>query len=185
MENFIGLYHQAMSGDECDKIIQYFESHPELHHKGKVIERGVESCRTDVKDSTDIVMHIAEECDTNESVILALRLGIHQYKTKFPILDKGCNWDVVHKYNIQRYYPGQGFHLAHCEYEPSNTNLLAWMIYLNDVNDGGETRFEYYDLNIKPQKGTLVIWPAYFTHTHCGLPSSETKYIATGWHHFI
>ena len=59
------------------------------------------------------------------------------------------------------------------------------MIYLNDVNDGGETRFEYYDYNLKPEKGLLVIWPAYFTHLHYGLPSTETKYIATGWHRFV
>ena len=30
------------------------------------------------------------------------------------------------------------------------------MIYLNDVNDGGETRFDYQDLNLKPTKGTAV-----------------------------
>ena len=59
------------------------------------------------------------------------------------------------------------------------------MIYLNTITDGGETRFPAYDLNVKPEVGKLVIWPAGFTHIHHGLVSeTQTKYIATGWYTF-
>ena len=36
---------------------------------------------------------------------------------------------------------------------------LAWMVYLNDVEEGGETEFLYQQLKIKPSKGRVVIWP--------------------------
>ena len=47
--------------------------------------------------------------------------------------------------------------------EDINWNLhnrtMAWMVYLNDVEEGGETEFLYQKLKIKPKKGTVVIWP--------------------------
>ena len=59
------------------------------------------------------------------------------------------------------------------------------MFYLNDVQEGGETEFYYQDLSIKPRKGTMVIAPAYFTHTHRGnVPISNDKYILTSWVQF-
>ena len=35
---------------------------------------------------------------------------------------------------------------------------LTCMIYLNDVESGGETEFTKLGLIIKPKKGTIVIW---------------------------
>ena len=56
------------------------------------------------------------------------------------------------------------------------------MFYLNDVEEGGETGFYYQDVEIKPKKGTLVIFPAGFTHLHRGkMPVSNNKYIANFW----
>ena len=51
----------------------------------------------------------------------------------------------IYNSNIQRTLPGQGYHVWHCEnehmYRASNPRVLAVMMYLNDVNDGGETEF--------------------------------------------
>jgi hypothetical protein len=55
------------------------------------------------------------------------------------------------------------------------------MVYLNDT-DTGYTDFMHQELSIKPETGKLVIWPAYFTHTHRANPDlKEDKYIITGW----
>jgi len=60
--------------------------------------------------------------------------------------------------------------------------VLLFMYYLNNVDAGGETDFFYQQLSIKPCKGTMVIAPAYFTHTHRGnVPLSGDKYIITSW----
>ena len=59
------------------------------------------------------------------------------------------------------------------------------MTYLNDVEDGGNTYFTHYDLKIKPEIGKTLIWPAEWTHAHCGeVLNSGVKYIITGWMHF-
>ena len=60
--------------------------------------------------------------------------------------------------------------------------VMVWMIYLNTVTQDGGTYFTNYDKKINAVQGRLVIWPAYWTHTHRGIISEkETKYIATGW----
>jgi hypothetical protein len=59
---------------------------------------------------------------------------------------------------------------------------MAFILYLNDVEDGGETEFLYYHKRIKPKQGTLILFPAGYTHTHRGNPPLKgSKYILTGW----
>jgi hypothetical protein len=93
--------------------------------------------------------------------------------------------------NMQKYIKGQGgyFHW-HSEFYPHPTDphqdslhrTLLWMVYLNDVEEGGETEFYYQGLKSKPKAGSLVIAPADFTHTHRGCkPISSDKYIFTSW----
>lgn len=80
---------------------------------------------------------------------------------------------------------GGGFHPWHIEHGGGSLNsrrVLVWMIYLNDVDDGGETEFLYQMVKVKPKKGTLVMWPAGLTHPHRGNPPySNEKFILTGW----
>ncbi len=54
------------------------------------------------------------------------------------------------------------------------------MVYLNDVDSGGETEFLYQQLKIKPKRGRVVIWPGSFTHLHIGNHPMSDKYIHTG-----
>ena len=87
-------------------------------------------------------------------------------------------------YNLQRYNPGQGYHLLHCENSGNGSNrVLAWTLYLNTVTDGGGTYYPEYDKTIDAVEGRLCIFPAFWTHAHKGIVSNtETKYIATGWY---
>ena len=86
--------------------------------------------------------------------------------------------------NIQKYELGGHFSSPHMERESMQTQhrYFAFMTYLNDVDEGGETIFPYYDITIKPKKGTTLIWPSDWTHTHYGdVVKSNEKYIVTGW----
>ena len=46
-----------------------------------------------------------------------------------------------------------------------------------------ETEFLYQKRRIKPETGTLLIWPAGMTHVHRGnTVFTKDKYILTGWY---
>ena len=50
---------------------------------------------------------------------------------------------------------------------------------------GAESVQTTYGRIVDAVEGRLVIWPAYWTHIHCGIVSkTQTKYIATGWFEF-
>ena len=85
---------------------------------------------------------------------------------------------------LQKTEPTQGYHMFHGENINWNVSdrTLAWMVYLNDVEEGGETEWLYQQRKIKPTKGTVCIWPGSFTHLHRGNPPMSEKYIATGWY---
>ena len=64
----------------------------------------------------------------------------------------------------------------------SAMRFLVLFVYLNDVEEGGETEFLYQKCRFKPEKNTMLVWPAQFTHVHRGNPPlSNDKYIITGW----
>jgi hypothetical protein len=91
-------------------------------------------------------------------------------------------------FNFQKYSPGFNYSTWHCENngkEAFNKRVLAFMTYLNTVEVGGETEFLHQKMKSKPIKGKTLVWPAYFTHTHKGLPAPrDKKYIVTGWIEF-
>ncbi len=93
--------------------------------------------------------------------------------------------------NMQHYRKGQGgYHHWHSEHYPHPTEasqkslhrVLLWLIYLNDIEEGGETEFFYQQAKIKPTQGSLVLAPCGFTHTHRGhIPVSSDKYVLASW----
>jgi hypothetical protein len=72
----------------------------------------------------------------------------------------------------------------------SAKRFLVFFWYLNDVELGGETTFEYNSSSdpwatIKPQVGQLIMFPPLWTHGHTGhAPKSGRKYIIGGYLHY-
>jgi prolyl 4-hydroxylase len=54
--------------------------------------------------------------------------------------------------------------------------------YLNEDFTGGETFFDRQNIKIKPQKGSAIVFPSYYTHPHQSLPvDTGQKYAFTTW----
>jgi prolyl 4-hydroxylase len=58
---------------------------------------------------------------------------------------------------------------------------LSTILYLNDIDEDGETEFFYQNVKIKPKQGLLIVWPAQWTHTHRGILTNENKYIISAY----
>ena len=85
---------------------------------------------------------------------------------------------------LQKTKPSEGYHVWHyeaAEHETMN-RICFFILYLNDVAEGGETEFLKQSIRVVPEKGTLIIAPANYTAMHRGNPPlSNDKYILTGW----
>ena len=68
---------------------------------------------------------------------------------------------------------------------PTATRQVSVIAYLNDVDLGGETEFTGLGLEIKPVKGSILLFPSNFLYMHKGKePLSNNKYIIVTWVHF-
>jgi len=171
----------------CDDLIDYFELHQGKQKRG-VIEFGLD---LDTKNSVDITILPNEvNLPGNEvfSKYFQNLFDCHKdYLAQWPFFATLAENLEIGSFNLQRYQSGQHFQKIHAERTSLNTlhRVLAWMTYLNDVDEGGATYFSHYDIEVQPRKGLTLIWPAEWTHAHKGSVVNEgSKYIITGWMNF-
>jgi hypothetical protein len=185
MDDFIGVYKNSIPQELCKKLIDTFES---FTTAGLTYPRSFEGrSKDDVEDmalGTTVTLS-AFSSEEYRPLIGSLWEAYKQYAEKYEIaLSARSDPHSVYEVKMQRTLPGQGYHTWH--YEASSraacTRLLTYTIYLNDVLDGGETEFLYYHKRVKPEQGTICIFPGAFTHLHRGNPPlTGPKYIITGW----
>jgi len=178
----------VLTRKNCKNIIDFFESNPKCHKKGKIGTIGSGVVDSERKSSTDMYLtfDVKNAKCGEEKINLELLKSVcdasSEFKEIYPQTNNLDQWQIDPNYNIQKYEPGEGYFLEHCENDNKNSpRVLVWMLYLNDLDDGG-THFPYQNKTLKAEQGKCVIWPAYFTHMHFGQVSyTQTKYIATGW----
>lgn len=175
MENFIRIY--KVNKQICDDLIKYHKLNVEYKKEGT---DNTEIVNKDIKESTDVLFFNPSTNKTIKNFFNELSICINKYLEEFD-LNICVHTDTV---NLIQHYPvNGGYKIFHFENGtmPALDRKLVYMLYLNDVKDGG-TEFKYQNLSLKAKKGDLVIWPAEFTHTHRGIVSkTKEKYIATGW----
>ena len=184
--NFIGAYN-IENDSLCEKIVSFFEENKDLQSQGAVGD-GVDE---KIKKSTDITVYPnnlkEEKFFLFKDYLNSLNQCYQDYRETYPFLKKFIKKVDLGYFNIQKYLPGGHFAELHSERTSLQNlhRLFAWMTYLNDVDDGGTTDFDYFDIKVKPEKGKTLIWPAEWTHAHTGsILKSGKKYIITGWMHF-
>lgn len=187
-EDFIREYPRAVSREFCRGIIEYFEW---CNQNNRTFGR-FEATKL-AKDDTATLLQ-----PNNFWEINFCREHLSGYLDEF----NRAFWDecypsyvndldilrtlgnhTIFTYKVQKTIPSGGYHVWHCEHSREHSVRLAtYVLYLNDVVDGGETEFLYQRKRIPPTEGSLVIFPASYTHTHRGNPPLRgTKYIMTGW----
>jgi len=173
MNNF--MVERYISSELCDDIIEEFNHHEPIWTNST---RGY---------------WLVSSNDMDHNLVTRYKEEIHSvisfYKDVFSIAFEGFkSMRLEEPFNFQKYSAGFNYSTWHCENngkEPFGKRVLAFMTYLNTVNQGGETDFLYQHAKYSPIKGKTLVWPAYFTHTHRGLPAPiEKKYIVTGWVEF-
>ena len=183
MNNFIELYDNALSPDQCDSIISYIDNFSGI--KRGEIGAGV---NLSMKDSWDIHNRFQNQTEVDTMIHGALSECLADYKVRNSELNSIGYWSLENNYNLQKYLPGGGYFTSHCEanFRTTCQRVVVWMIYLNTVTDGGGTKFPQYDLVTDAVEGRVVLWPASWTHFHHGVVSpSQFKYITTGWYSFV
>lgn len=188
LDRFVGIFDNAFTEEYCDKAVKYYEDLV-ANGFGQTRKKSEEAAKT-WKDDVQVFGHCADTI--GEVPLQDLMPEFNKvfwdvcypsYSDEFAVLHE-IDKHSIYSYKIQKTKIGGGYHVWHCEdgSRAMCNRVLAWILYLNDVEEGGETEFLYMHMRVRPKKGRLVIWPAGFTHTHRGNPPiSNDKYIVTGW----
>ena len=188
IRDYIGIYPNMVPLNLCDDIIGFFEQNSQFHIKRP------EQDKTEIND-TAIFLSERNFGETALNFNYPIKMGIlnslELYQQEFDnvkLMFRPGNNLYIDEFKIQRTLPGEGFHGFHAENTTYATSdrVLVYTLYLNNIEEGGETEFLYQNKRISPQKGTICIFPAYFTHVHRGNPPlNQSKYIVTGWINII
>lgn len=186
---FIKVFEKVIPPEICDNYIQTFEN---LEKRGLVSRYNEDYRRCSILDFPNPSAH-TETLELYNTMCKYIRESFNRYKSEVAYLygSGTLNWcNSLEKPNLIRYVPNtekpEYFH-DHADNwsTDSATRQLSIIIYLNDVEEGGATVFPFYNITVKPKKGTILLFPSFYTYTHHGeQPKSGPKYIIVTWLHF-
>ncbi len=174
---------ELISKDLCRSIIENYQRDPRKQPGYTVSGRSEKKLLDDVKVSTDLGL-------TREGIWTAAHVELHlavsrvvsNLAAQFPSLQVfplRCT-----DYKVQHYKKNEGHFKWHFDaLGPGGwERQLAMIIYLNSVEEGGETCFHRQNLKVKPVAGDALFFPTFWTHMHCGeIPRSDDKYIVSSF----
>ena len=172
---FLELY--KIEHKVCDDLIEYYNDNVEYKFEGTIDDQKIDKT---IKDSMDVTFYNGSRDKRIMKFFDAMTPCICNYAKKYKI---AYNIKTSISNNIQYYKPKGGFPHLHYETSPQTPlRTVVYMLYLNDVTDGGGTNFPFQNVTTHAVKGDLILWPADFTHPHRGVISdTQEKYICTGW----
>ena len=184
--NFIGVYDNYIIDEECNKAIKLYEDQDKFR---KTINR-IQSEKSSILQKQDQQYfatgnNIDVWWETLKTMMINFDLAWNHYVKNIGADDAyGVPFHFT-DLKIQKTLPTEGYHIWHVEHGKGTENerrAFVFTIYLNDVEEGGETEFLHFSKRVKSKKGRIVIWPAGFPYVHRGNPPlSGEKYILTSW----
>jgi len=186
IDNFIGVYDNYITEDECNKAIQIYENQNKFNNTINRI--GFE--KASILQKQDQQFFAGENnldvwWETLKPMMFNFDIALKHYVENTGAANAyGVPFNFT-SLKIQKTLPTEGYHVWHIEHGKGFDNearAFVFSIYLNDVEDGGETEFLHFSKRVKPKTGRIVIWPAAFPYVHRGNPPlSGEKYILTSW----
>ena len=182
-----GVYDNYITEEECNKAIKMYEDQTKFE---KTINR-IKSEQASILQKQDTQyfatgVNIDVWWEDLKNMIVNFDLAWKHYETNLGAAEAyGVPEFKYATLKIQKTLPTEGYHIWHIEHNKgfySEPRAFVFSIYLNDVEEGGETEFLHFSKRIKPKTGRIVIWPAGFPYVHRGNPPLKgEKYILTSW----
>jgi len=170
-------YNNSLTDIICENIIEFFDEDsndnifniPKYNKKWERIERLL--YKELLMRINDYKNKLLQNINLNNELLLLLNNELYTKYLSIQKIEVGKN-EIIDKYN----------------FVPNRYNVLTYIFYLNDIDEGGEVIFiplenesvETY--TIKPKKGKLVLFPENINTCNYKvlLPTNYSQYIITG-----
>ncbi len=176
-----------ISTDLCHTIIENYQRDPRKHPGYTLSGQGTKKPQDEVKVSTDLeIIKGGDWTAAFDELNLAVNTAVTDVAAQCPSLQAWPLWWTGYK--IQHYKRNEGHFKWHFDALGPGTwhRQIAMLIYLNSVEEGGETCFHRQNLRVKPIAGDALFFPTFWTHAHCGeIPRSGDKYVISSFISFV
>ena len=186
LRDLIWTKPESITRSQCASCIEWFWNNEDLHQQGQIYggDNSITnaSLHTNLDRKNTIQAYPSPDDPISDFMTDVMTDGWKQYSKTLPT-PQGQPMSFS-DYSVRVYYKGQGKFLEHVDQSagPNVIRTFGIILYLNTVDDGGETDFMDYKLKIKPEAGKLVIFPCNYLFRHEGtVPLSEDKYIITSF----
>lgn len=181
LAHYIRIYDESLAPSLCQQMIQSFEGLPRFQLRaGRGLRAGLE-------ESAWTELNVSKLSDADFGLMFRNRIeaALERYNRDIglviPLPNSGNHSDLI----MKRYSPaGEGaeecfqLHWDSIHHVANRYLVILW--YLNDVAEGGETRFPQIGVSVTPRTGRLLMFPPYWMYQHEALPPrSGAKYIAS------
>ena len=179
--DLIKVYDDALEPEICEKLIEKFENLSDKHER-------IDNDRKPNFTQFNLTANIDgdEELDSLHKYLIKKTFAYK--KEYYSFIDERCfpKEHAFEQFRLKKYEnDGNDAFDCHVDVKEYSTarRYLAFLWYLNDVEEGGETVFK--ELTIKPQVGKLLIFPPLWMYPHTGKPPiSNKKYIMSTYLHY-
>jgi len=187
IENFIGIYDNYIPKQQCEDAIKLFETQNKFNQT--VNRQTFEGVGINLKKDDMLFCggwNMEVWWEDLKSIMANYNLSFNHY-LKETGGDAAYDHGEFHftQLKVQKTMPAGGYHQWHIEHmrgSKGEARAFVFAIYLNDVEEGGETEFLHFSKRVSPKQGRIVIWPAAFPYLHRGNPPlSGEKYMLTSW----
>tara|TARA_A100001391_G_scaffold122709_1_gene83662 strand:+ start:125 stop:652 length:528 start_codon:yes stop_codon:yes gene_type:complete len=162
ISNFIAVYDNYITPEECDKAIKFFENQSKFNN---TINRSISEQTSSLKKKDEQYFSHGGNIDIwwqeLKTMMVNYDLAFQHYCSNVGAKE---SYDVdkflFTTLKIQKTLPTEGYHIWHIEHGKGFDNearAFVFSIYLNDVEEGGETEFLHFSKRVKPKKGRIVI----------------------------
>lgn len=173
---YVRVYDADLELPFCEKLIASFAGLERFHQRnGRMLRAGLE-------ESAWTELNVTRLSDTGFLAFFrahidhALAAYNRDVGLTIPVPNSPKTADLI----LKRYRPAQDeqfqLHFDAVNHLAHRYLVLLW--YLNDVAQGGETRFPQLGVTVQPKAGRLIVFPPYWMYQHEGVaPVSGDKYI--------
>lgn len=184
LRRYIRTYDHDLDAKLCQQMIGSFAGLERFQMRnGRGVRRGLE-------DSAWTELNVSRLSDAAFLGVFRQLIdrALERYNRDIELAIPIPNSPALANLTLKRYRPGQQeqfqLHFDAINHVANRYLVLLW--YLNDVEQGGETRFPQLDVAIPARAGRLLMFPPYWMYQHEGRPPlSGDKYILSTYLLFI
>jgi prolyl 4-hydroxylase len=176
LQHYVRVYDDGLQPALCRQVIASFGALTRFHQSnGGRVRRGLEESAW-----TELNVTRLSDAGFLQMFEKLVDRALLRYNADVGLTIPLPNSHSISDLIVKRYRSGGAdkfqLHFDAIHHLASRYLVLLW--YLNDVDNGGETRFPQLDVAVQAREGRLLIFPPYWMYQHEGLPpQSGEKYI--------